>query len=422
MSLSSMSRLARITGRIIFAAILAMMPTTLVSAATANAATGSVGPGVPPFTVRPGYRVTLVAKGIANCRFLEFDGHGRLFVSEPGPGRILVLSDKNHAGYYTRRATFLHGFDRVQAMVFRDGWLWFATSTGSYKTPDDGTQSSAGKVTTILTGLPGDSGHWWRSLCVTRKHLYTSVGDQGNIDPWHSAADIMKTDREKIWRYNLDGTGKTLWCTGIRNTEKLLFRPATHELWGCDEGSDQFGHPLGEAWPDQAITDHNPPDEFNHYIRGGFYGHPFITGNDVPRYEYVKSFEKTGHPNIIKLAGETVVPAYDFGAHWSTVSFCFFGDNKFHGAKTGDAMVCCHGSWDSVKLVGYRLQLVKFDPWTGKPDGSQLMVSTLGDQGKKVLARPVNCLEDTDGSVIFSSDTSGSIYRLAWVGTKGVAH
>ena len=136
----------------------------------------------------------------------------------------------------------------------------------------------------------------------------------------------------------------------------------------------------------------------------------------------MKSFEKTGHPNLIKLAAEDVVPAYDFGAHWSTVSFCFFGNNKFHGARIGDAMVCCHGSWDSVKLVGYRLQLVKFDPWTGKPYGSQLMVSTLGDNGKKVLARPVNCLEASDGSVIFSSDSNGSIYRLRWVGTGDGAH
>ena len=380
------------------------------------AANGTVGPRVPAFTVRPGYRVTLVARGIANCRFLQFDDHGRLFVSEPGPGRILILNGKNSHGYYTTRNTFLSGYYQVQAMVYRAGWLWFATSTGVYKTPDNGTQIKAGAVTTILSGLPGGNGHWWRSLCITRKHFYTSVGDQGNIDPWHHAADMMKTDREKIWRYNHDGSGKTLWCTGIRNTEKLLIRPGTHQLWGCDEGSDQFGHPLGEKWPDQPITDHNPPDEFNHYIRGKFYGHPFIVGNDIPRYEYVKMFEKTGHPNIIKLAAQATVPSYDFGAHWSTVSFCFLTDNKFHAGRRGDAMVCCHGSWDSAKLVGYRLQLVTFDPWTGKPDGSELMVSTLADNGKTILARPVNCLEDTDGSVIFSSDSNGCIYRLRWVG------
>ncbi len=389
-----------------------------LTAPVAAADNGTVGPGVPPFTVRPGYRVTLVAKGIANCRFLQFDGHGRLFVSEPGPGKILILSGENSQGQYTVMHTFLTGYRLVQAMVYRHGWLWFATSAGVYKTRDNGTQNKAGKIITLLSGLPHGGAHWFRSLLVTGKHFYTSVGDQSNIDPWHHAADMMKTDREKIWRYNLDGSGKTLWCTGIRNTEKLLFRPGTHQLWGCDEGSDQFGHPLGEKWPNQPITDHNPPEEFNHYIRGKFYGHPFITGDDIPRYEYVKMFEKTGHPNIIKLAAETVVPSYDLGAHWSTISFLFFTNNKFHGARMGDAMVCCHGSWDSVKLVGYRLQLIKFDPWTGKPYGSQIMVSTLGDHGKKVLARPVNCLEDTDGSVIFSSDSNGCIYRLAWAGTN----
>jgi hypothetical protein len=75
----------------------------------AAAADGTVGPGVPPFTVRPGYRVTLVARGIANCRFLQYDNHGRLFVSEPGPGKILVLSNENSKGQYTQRHTFLTG-------------------------------------------------------------------------------------------------------------------------------------------------------------------------------------------------------------------------------------------------------------------------------------------------------------------------
>ena len=51
------------------------------------------------------------------------------------------------------------------------------------------------------------------------------------------------------------------------------------------------------------------------------------------------------------------------------------------------------------------------------PYGSEIMVSTLGNHGKKVPARPVNCLEDTDCSVIFSSDSNGCIYRLRWVGS-----
>ena len=39
----------------------------------------------------------------------------------------------------------------------------------------------------------------------------------------------------------LKGKDKKLWCSGIRNTEKLVIRPGTDEIWGMDHGSDWFG-------------------------------------------------------------------------------------------------------------------------------------------------------------------------------------
>ena len=84
---------------------------------------------------------------------------------------------------------------------------------------------------------------------------YTSVGDPENI------SDQTQTDREKIWHFSLDGKEKTLFCTGIRNTEKIVLRPGTKEVWGCDHGSDNFGARFGEQEGKlQPITDHNPPD------------------------------------------------------------------------------------------------------------------------------------------------------------------
>ena len=42
---------------------------------------------------------------------------------------------------------------------------------------------------------------------------------------------------------------------------------------------------LEESWEiqenSQPITDYNPPGEMNKYVEGGFYGHPFIVGNQM---------------------------------------------------------------------------------------------------------------------------------------------
>lgn len=389
--------------------ILALSLAILGQPRISHAAAGTVGAGVPPFHVRPGYRVTLATKGLRNARFLCFGPHGTLFVSEPATGQIVALRNPDAHGYFQSRDTFVSGYRTVQGMVYRKGWLWFTVSGGIYRAKDDGKPGKATQIVKVLEGLPHGGGHWWRSLCIRHGHFYTSIGDSSNF------SDQIKTDRCKIWEYNLDGTGRSLFCSGLRNTEKLLFRPGTDQLWGCDEGSDQIGVPLGETWQLHAITNHNPPDEFNHYVRGGFYGQPYITGNDMPRYEYVKQYFKTGHPNLPKWAAKCTVPAWDFGAHWSTVSFCFLRGNYFPG-QAGNAIICCHGSWDSIPLVGYRLQMVLFDKWTGKPYGSKLIVSTMHSDHKSFMARPVDCAQAPDGSLVFSSDSNGCVYRLKWVG------
>jgi glucose/arabinose dehydrogenase len=384
---------------------------SILMAGAAFGAGKRVGPGVPPFLVRPGLRVTLAAKGLQNARFLQFDPAGRLFVSQPGLGNIVLLSTPNHAGLFTRHTVFVSHMPAVQAMVYRDGWLWFACAGKICKTRDNGKQMQAGKILTVISGLPQGGWHWWRSLLLTRHHLYTSIGDMRNIN-----ADPPALGREEIWQYNLHGTGKTLFCTGIRNTEKLLQRPGTHQIWGCDEGSDQFGHPLGETTGHQKITDLNPPEEVNHYVKGGFYGHPYVVGNNIPRYEWLK---KLGDKAIVKIAQHAIPPAWCLPAHWSAVSACFLTTNYFPGLK-GDLVVCCHGSWDSQPLVGYRLEVVTFDHWTQNPSGQFPLLKTLR-HGSDILARPVNCVEGADGSLYFSSDSNNCIYQVTYVGPKNIS-
>ena len=252
--------------------------------------------------------------------------------------------------------------------------------------------------------LPRGGGHWWRSILVTTDTIYTSIGDSGNI------TDQADTERQKIWKFRTDGTGKQLFASGLRNTEKLRLRPGTDEVWGADHGSDWFGKPVGDRPGMQPITDLIPPDEFNHYVAGGFYGHPFLIGPRIPRIEY------QGRADLVELAARTIPPAWCFGAHWATNAFAFLTKDMFPGHR-GDAFVACHGSWNRRERSGYRVERVMFDGVTGKPCGSQMIVGTLSRTGE-VLARPCDCAEALDGSVIFSCDFSRKLYRISPGGTK----
>jgi glucose/arabinose dehydrogenase len=369
---------------------------------------GEVGPGVPPFSVRPGYRVTLAAEKLGEARAMEFDDKGTLYLSQPAAGAIQALRDTDGDGVYETVTPFVTNLPKVHAMSFHDGWLWFAQTGAILKARDTNGDGKADEVVTVLANLPSGGGHWWRSLLVTDDGFYTSIGDSGNTN------DESATDRQKIWHYDLKGGSKALFASGIRNTEKLRLRPGTNEVWGVDHGSDNFGGPLGEkvgkGQKFQPVTDFNPPCEFNHYVLGGFYGHPFIVGNRVPRIEFQK------RPDILELAAKTIPPAWSFGAHWAPNGFTFLTKDTFP-AQRGDAFVALHGSWNSSVKVGYRVERVMFDPFTGDPCGAQCIVSTLAPDGTNVLDRPVDCVEAPDGSVLFSSDSGKRIYRITWTGT-----
>jgi glucose/arabinose dehydrogenase len=367
---------------------------------------GELGPGVPAFQVRPGYKVTLAAGNLGEARMIEFGEGDTLFVTQPGAGKIICLRDPDANGVYKTRTTFVNGKATVHGLCWYKGWLWFTTSGSVNKARSTKNDGVADDVQEIDCGeLPEGGGHWYRPILVDDDGFYTAIGDDGNIN------DHLNDDREKIWHYNLDGKDKKLFSSGIRNTEKLRYRPGTKEVWGCDHGSDNFGAKYGEhhGGIDQPITDLFPPDKFNHYVQDGFYGHPFIMPFRIPRPEYAN------RPDILQLAAKMIPPAWNNGAHWANNGWNFLQQDKLTG-QAGDAVIAFHGSWNSSKKVGYCIQRIEFDPVTGNPVGSMTLVSTLTPDGTKELARPVDCAEAPDGSLLWSSDSvNKQIYRLTRV-------
>ena len=370
----------------------------------AQGASDAVGPNVPAFTVRDGYRVTVAVDKMDETRFMEFDDKGTLYVSQPKAGKIVALRDKDNDGVYETSSEFSSGKTQTHGMHFKDGWLWFTQSTGVHKAQDKNGDGKADEVVSVIPEgtLPGGKGHWWRSIFVTDDGFFTAVGDGGN------ASDQTTTDpdRQKIFKYDLNGQNKKLFASGVRNSEKLRFRPGTDELWGIDHNSDDFGKELGESKGVIPITEAFPPEELNHYVEGGFYGHPFLVGNRVPRIEYQK------HPNLIEMASKTIVPALSLGAHWAGNGWCWVTKDHFSADHKGDIVAAFHGSWNSSKKVGYRVERIFFDKQTGKPYGHLPLVSTLAADGNTVLARPTDCVEAPDGSILFSCDQTKRIYRI----------
>ena len=378
---------------------LSVMLTTGPTGAQAPAPLPSVPAGI---TVRDGYELSVAQAELRGPRFLELGPDGTLYVSFPRTGEIKACRDGDGDGYYEAVTTFVDGRRLVHGLCWYEGWLWFSQSGSIHRARDtDGDGAADELVTVIAEGqVPGGGGHWWRSLLVHQGRLYTSIGDAANI------SDQTDTERQKIWSFDLEGGDKQLWCSGIRNTEKLVVRPGTEEIWGMDHGSDWFGRELEQkASAGQPITDDNPPEEMNHYLKGAFYGHPFIVGNRLPRYEYLN------RPDIVALAARTTVPAWAAPAHWAANSMEFYTGDRFPSCR-GDAFVAFHGSWNRSRKGGYQVTRVLFD--RGRPYGALAYVEFL--DGQAVRGRPVDTVMAADGSLLISDDYGHRIYRLRYTG------
>lgn len=356
--------------------------------------------------VRDGYELVIAVDELDNARYLECDDEGSLYVARMRNGDIFKYADTDGDGDFDKATRFVDGRVGVSSLQFVDGWLWYGTADAVRKARDTNGDGVGDEEVDVLPpgSLPTGKGHNWRPVLLTNDTLYTSIGDEGNIS---IQAD---SERQKIWAFDLDGSNKRLFATGIRNTEKLRLRPGTDEIWGFDHGSDWFGRQIGDERGNQPITDLNPPDELNHYVQDGFYGHPYITGNRLPRYEYLEL------ENIHELAAKTIPPEWLVGAHWACNGFTFI-DPKINNATgafpadhNGDIFVASHGSWNSTNKVGYTVARVLFDE--GHPYGLLKIVSTVAQDGTTVLGRPVDCVQAPDGSIFFSCDYKGRVYRL----------
>ncbi len=360
--------------------------------------------------VREGYELSIAVDGIKIPRFLALGPDHTLFVSVPKEGKIVACRDRDGDGSYETQTPFVSGklpATILQGMQWHDGWLWFAQLNSVSKARDLDGDGKADEEVQILgpdqlpTGARG--GHMWRALLIHRDRIYTHVGDQTNA----TDEPIDASERRKIWSFALDGSGKKLFASGIRNTEKLAVRPGSDEIWGVDHDVDTMAAKLEvDKQLGQPITDHNPSAELNHYVEGGFYGHPWIVGKNQPNLNFLSE------PKLIEYARMATVPEWLMPAHCSANALTFYRGDKIPHAH-GDIFVAQKGGWNATAKVGYCLSRILFE--NGHPYGELKMVNFLKG-GTEILGRPADCTQAPDGSILFSDDFGHKVYRLKYVG------
>jgi glucose/arabinose dehydrogenase len=338
-----------------------------------------------------GFDIQLYADGLRNARFLRFTSAGDLLVSQPRENRIALLErDGDGDGRADGVHAVLEGLTSPHGLDLHEGWLYVAEADAIGRIRfDPEARATRGALERVVTSIPGGGRHWSRSVRIGPDGwMYVSVGSSCNV------CQEVDPRRAALLRYRPDGSGEEIYATGLRNAVGFDWRPGTGELYATENGRDLLG-------------DDFPPCELNLVERGGFYGWPYVNGDNVPDPDY-------GEVDPGRLA-DAIPPVHGFRAHNSPLGITFVRRGRVPLDYRSAALVALHGSWNRMEKDGYKVVSLHW-----RDDGSieerDFVVGFELDED--VIGRPVDVAEGPDGAFYVSDDYAGAIYRVTYTGRR----
>lgn len=363
---------------------------------TSNDARVVAAPAGAKLRVPPNFEVTQIASDLRDPRFLVCAPNGDLFIAEsranqikvgPSSGDAITVFAARELNKPFGLAFYPPGDDPQYLYVANtDGVIRFP-----YRKGDRVARAPAEKLGVDLSpgGLLHGGGHWTRDLVFSPdgSKMYVSIGSRSNVSD-----DGPEADRARIFEFNPDGSGRKVYAWGIRNAVGIAFRPGTRDLWMSVNERDELGENL-------------VPDYISRVMPGGFYGWPwfYLGAHQDPRHV-------GKHP---ELADRVIVPDVLLQSHSAPLNLCFYNGTQFPEEYRGDIFVALHGSWNRRKRTGYKIIRVPLDHESGKAKGEyEDFVSGFVTPEGNVWGRPVGIAVGKDGSLFFSEDGHGTIWRV----------
>jgi glucose/arabinose dehydrogenase len=369
--------------------------------------------------VPPGFEIKPFATGLTGPRLLRAAPNGDIFVAETGAGRVRVLrpGENGAAGQNEVFASGLRGPFGIAFYPTDDpAWVYVGNTNSvvrfAYRAGD---LKARGAPETIVAELPAGGGHSTRDVVFSKdgSKMFVSVGsasndaeDMGRLDPagvqkWEQdkpagAAWGRETERADVLVFDPQGKGRRIFATGIRNCVGLAVNPTTGDLWCSTNERDGFGDDL-------------PPDYITRVREGGFYGWPwyYIGAHEDPKH-------RGERPD---LKDKVTIPDVLIQPHSASLQMMFYTGDRFPPELKGSAFAAEHGSWNRATRTGYKI--IRTVVKDGVPTGEyEDFVTGFVIDDTSVWGRPVGVTQAKDGSLIFSEDGNGTIWRVSRIGSS----
>ncbi len=335
----------------------------------------------------PGFKIEVWAEDVPEARSMALGDRGTVFVGNRNLANVYAITE---SGGKRTVKTILKGKSVPNGLVFSKGTL-FVAERGRITRYDDieSKLDNPGAGTVVIDNLDptNQTGHFWKYMAMGPDgKLYFNIGSPQNITmPTYNEASIVRVD---------PATGKMeSYAQGVRNSVGMDFHPVTKQLWFTEHGRDWMGTDL-------------PNDELNvAKTKGQHFGFPFCHQGDTPDPIYGQS----------RSCDEFTPPVLKLGAHIAPLGLKFYTGNMFPAEYKNSMLIAQHGSWNRDPKQGYNLIRVSLDA-DGKATKHAFIDGFLENEkaDPPMWGRPVDILQMKDGSILFSDDFNGIIYRVSY--------
>jgi glucose/arabinose dehydrogenase len=333
----------------------------------------------------PGFKAEVYASDVLDARSLRLGDKGTVFVSSLFvAGKVYAIVDQ---GGKRQVKTIAEKLNAPNGIAFHRGALYVATPKDIVRY--DNIEASLDKPPApvmVYDKLPGDVPHGWKYLRVGPDgKLYVPIGAPCNIcDPGDTHA--------KILRMNLDGSNVETVARGVRNTVGFDFDPKTGQLWFTDNQRD---------W----LSENMPNDELNHLTQvGQHFGYPYCHQGDFADPEFGWG----------KNCNDYVKPVALMGPHAATLGMTFYTGKAFPAKYRGAIFIARHGPWNRTEKYAADIVVAWPDGKGGISRWEPFMTGLV--ENNEYLGRPVDVMVMKDGSLLFSDDHNGAVYRITYAG------
>ncbi|GAB3960942.1 sorbosone dehydrogenase family protein [Spirosoma harenae] len=339
--------------------------------------------------VPAGFSITKFADQLGKPRMLAVSSSGNVYVTSRDAGTVTLLRDTNADGKVDQKQVVAN-IKQVHGVTIYGNKMYLVAVREVYRA-DINTDGTLAQPQMLISNLPDGGQHPNRTIGFGPDGLmYLTVGSTCN------ACAEPNAENATILRANADGTGRSIFASGLRNTIGFGWHPQTKELYGLDHGIDWLG-------------DEQQLEELNLIKQGAYYGWPYIYGDG----NYNPHPRPMGDTTYAQILAKTTLPSLSYDAHAAPMGMVFYTGSMFPTEYQNDAFATMRGSWNRTQPSGYKVVRVHFD--NGKPTRiDDFVTGFLVDNNQSQFGRPVGIATMPDGTLLFTDDNNGVIYRVAY--------